>query len=176
VVFWSQRRSIPNSPARTSLYNYTSVFAVHRKGVVGRNRGGNIPKEPIVAHSAANPPHSSGQWMPTAISRSLLRTRSFLSLLSFPRGPRICTSCMYICICTYVHTYVDACTYERVCIYARSRVHGYINIYICTLVYARLSIFHPSGLLTVFILPSPPSSLSLASRVSLNKCIYSFPR
>ncbi|EGI67119.1 hypothetical protein G5I_04275 [Acromyrmex echinatior] len=46
-----------------------NVFGVHRKGVVGRNRGGNIPKEPIVAHSAANPPHSSGQWMPTAISR-----------------------------------------------------------------------------------------------------------
>ncbi|EZA59898.1 hypothetical protein X777_16101 [Ooceraea biroi] len=58
-----------------------NVFGVHRKGVVGRNRGGNIPKEPIVAHSAANPPHSSGQWMPTAISRSVLRMRSFLSLL-----------------------------------------------------------------------------------------------
>ncbi|KYN16128.1 hypothetical protein ALC57_11653, partial [Trachymyrmex cornetzi] len=58
-----------------------NVFGVHRKGVVGRNRGGNIPKEPIVAHSAANPPHSSGQWMPTAISRSVLRMRSFLALL-----------------------------------------------------------------------------------------------
>lgn len=55
-----------------------SVYTV--RGVVGRNRGGNIPKEPIVAHSAANPPHSSGQWMPTAISSSVLRMRSLLSL------------------------------------------------------------------------------------------------
>ena len=38
-----------------SLYNYTSVFgsdAVYRqRGVVRRNRGGNIPKEPIEARS-----------------------------------------------------------------------------------------------------------------------------
>lgn len=121
MVFWSQRRSIPNSPARTSLYNYTSVFGVHRKGVVGRNRGGNIPKEPIVAHSAANPPHSSGQWMPTAISRSVLRMRSFLSL---PRS-------FSLSVCSF-YLYAPLAKVYGIRAYIGAHIHMYISIYIPT--------------------------------------------
>lgn len=133
MVFWSQRRSIPNSPARTSLYNYTSVFGVYRKGVVGRNRGGNIPKEPIVAHSAANPPHSSGQWMPTAISRSVLRMRSLLSLFLLSLSSHY----KYI-IYIYRYTYIE--THIHIHIYSHVRV--YIYIYVCVYyVYMYISIY-----------------------------------
>ncbi|KAF7401714.1 hypothetical protein HZH68_007534 [Vespula germanica] len=45
-----------------------ALLQVKEKRVVARNRGGNIPKEPIVAHSVGNPPHSFSQWMPTTIS------------------------------------------------------------------------------------------------------------
>lgn len=151
MVFWSQRRSIPNSPARTSLYNYTSVFGVHRKGVVGRNRGGNIPKEPIVAHSAANPPHSSGQWMPTAISRSVLRMRSSFSLYSF----YLCSPCVIgIAYYIHVHTYIYARTHTHVHIYLYSISRGFSSSLSSSLF---RSLLHLECLLTF-------------------KCTYSFPR